>query len=90
MIVAQYNTALVDDKSQVASQWKSWFQGVTFTVNAMQLSGTTAQRPTGASTAGSSPVLWVGRVYFDTTLGKPVWVKTASPLVWVDATGTPA
>lgn len=44
------------------------------------LSGTTAQRPT-----------WqiVGMQYFDTTIGKPIWCKTASPTspVWVDATG---
>lgn len=37
--------------------------------------GTTAQRPTAVS---------VGFMYFDTTLGKPVWWKGA---VWVDATG---
>lgn len=40
--------------------------------------GTTLQRPT---TAG------VGTQYFDTTLGKPIWLKTA-PSTWVDSTGT--
>jgi hypothetical protein len=44
--------------------------------------GTTAQRP--ASGAG----LEVGLPYFDTTLNKPIWIKTVSPVVWVDATGT--
>lgn len=39
--------------------------------------GTTAARPS-AATAGS------GAMYFDTTLGKPVWSTGAA---WVDATG---
>lgn len=39
--------------------------------------GTTAARPTTAT---------VGFGYFDTTLGKPIWLKTA-PSTWVDATG---
>jgi hypothetical protein len=43
-------------------------------------SGTTAQRPT------TSPV---GFSYFDTTLNKPVWLKTA-PSTWIDATGAAA
>lgn len=43
--------------------------------------GTTAQRPTlpGNLHPGSS--------YFDTTLGKPIWVNAAGT-GWVDATGT--
>ena len=43
-------------------------------------SGTTAARPTTAT---------VGFNYYDTTLNKPVWLKTA-PSTWVDATGTAA
>lgn len=43
-------------------------------------SGTTAARPTDAM---------VGFVYFDTTLGKPVYLKTA-PSTWVDAAGVAA
>jgi hypothetical protein len=42
--------------------------------------GTTAARPVGAT---------VGQRYFDTTLGKPVWLKTA-PSTWADATGATA
>lgn len=37
--------------------------------------GTTAERPTGRA---------VGTMYFDTTLGKPIWYNGAD---WVDATG---
>ena len=60
--------------------------------------GTTAVRPTDAD--GMGPVS-VGQQYFDTTLGKPIWCKTATvrtpgvtppdgdpgTQVWVDATG---
>jgi len=42
-------------------------------------SGTTAQR--------SATRLYVGRQYFDTTLGKPIWWDGTE---WVDATGTAA
>lgn len=40
--------------------------------------GTSAQRPANAH---------VGYPYFDTTLGKPVWLKGVAPVTWVDATG---
>lgn len=31
--------------------------------------------------------LFVGMVFFDTLLGKPIWCKTISPVAWVDSTG---
>jgi hypothetical protein len=42
-----------------------------------EASGPTLLRPTGVG---------VGQCYFDTTLGKPVWLKTGT--TWVDAAGT--
>jgi hypothetical protein len=45
-------------------------------------SGITSERPT-ASTQGR----WVGMPYFDTTLGKTVFLKYASSSVWVDGSG---
>jgi hypothetical protein len=42
-------------------------------------SGTTAARPI---------ICGIGFQYFDTTLGKPVWRKTAT--IWCDATGATA
>lgn len=41
-------------------------------------SGSSASRPSTAS---------VGAMYYDTTINKPIWLKTA-PSTWVDATGT--
>jgi len=40
--------------------------------------GTTAQRPAGVD---------LGYTYFDTSLGKPVWLKVVATNVWVDSTG---
>ena len=82
MIAMQANTPVSDSKGKITTQWLSWFQSVTSTCNSLQTSGTTSQRPTGSR-------IWIGMPYFDTTLGKPVFLKTASPIVWVDATGTP-
>lgn len=57
-----------------------WFEQLARIVNAGVSSGTTANRPTS--------LLWAGRFYWDTDLGKPVFVKSISPTVWVDGAGT--
>ena len=61
--------------------WQGFISSVGSVLLAITSSGTTAQRPTKG--------LFVGRAYFDTTLGKPIWLKSVGPVVWVDATGTP-
>ncbi len=64
------------------SAWRAWLELLYYFVKPLGGSGTTAQRPILATG------LYVGLQFFDTTLGKPVFVKTvASPAVWVDATG---
>ena len=60
--------------------WGQWFTRVQAIVSSAQQSGITADRPTS--------VLWVGRRYMDTTLGKPVYVRGIRPTVWVDGVGT--
>lgn len=47
-------------------------------------SGPTGSRPTTTS------YRWIGMHYFDTTLGLPVFLKTASSNAWVKADGTAA
>lgn len=59
--------------------WLQWFSQVNAVVNAAQQSGSTADRP--------ARFLWLGRGYFDTTLGKPVYVRSVKPAVWVDGAG---
>ena len=59
--------------------WMQWIGKIRLYAGSLSESGTTAGRPTAN--------LWVGRMYFDTTLGQPIWLKTVSPADWVDATG---
>jgi hypothetical protein len=63
----------------ITDHWKEYFSDVFGSIFAMQKSGTTAQRPTKG--------LYIGLVYFDTTLGNPIWYSGTD---WVDATGAPA
>lgn len=56
--------------------WRNFIMAVYNICASLTQSGTTAQRPT--------KLLWQGRPYFDTTLGLPIWYKTAG---WVNATG---
>jgi hypothetical protein len=58
----------------------AWLEQLARIVNASVSSGTTANRPTS--------FLFEGRFYWDTDLGKPVFVKSLSPTVWVDGAGT--
>jgi hypothetical protein len=60
-----------------------WLNQVFIICFAQQQSGTTAQRPIAQ--------LYVGRRYFDTTLGYPVWVKSVNSshvATWVNGAGT--
>jgi hypothetical protein len=60
----------------------AWLEQLARIVNASVSSGTTAERPTS--------LIWAGRPYFDTTLNKPIWVKsiTGATVDWIDATGS--
>lgn len=59
--------------------WSAWFGQVFTMLFALGQSGTTANRPTDG--------LWIGRPYFDTDLGTPIWYDGTQ---WVDATGAAA
>lgn len=59
--------------------WTNFITAVWQICVAAQQSGVTADRPTEN--------LWVGRSFFDTTLGNPIWFNGT---VWVDAAGAPA
>lgn len=62
--------------------WAEWCTSVFYICFDQQASGTTAQRPTKC--------LYVGKYYFDTTIGKPIWLKTVATNSWVKADGTAA
>lgn len=63
---------------KVSRVWSTWFTQVFQACFAIYQSGTTSERPTDN--------LWVGRPYFDTTLGYPIWYRGS---VWVNSSGTP-
>ena len=43
----------------------------------------------GADTTANRPTpTYIGQIYFDTTLGKPIWCKDITTPIWVDSTGT--
>lgn len=52
--------------------------GSTETVSPLPAAGATSARPTQ---------VFVGQMFLDTTLSKPIWVKSLGPVVWIDATG---
>jgi len=61
--------------------WAAWFSNAQVILADVSNSGPTSARPTSQ--------LYVGKFYFDTTLGLPVWLKTpGSSPVWVNAAGT--
>ncbi len=63
---------------KIGGVWKAWKK-----ISAGD-TVTTAQR-----NAMVAEALTIGEQVFDSTLGKPLWVKSLSPIVWVDATGNP-
>lgn len=86
-LINQPSTGAVDEQSPrgvllgVNGGWRNFFNQVFSICNALTMSGTTANRPTVG--------LWVGRTYFDVTLGIPIWLRSTSPTVWVSAAGAP-
>lgn len=70
---------IVGEDKRLTVPWGQWFTLVQATVLSIRQSGATADRPT--------KVLWIGRPYYDTTLGKPVWVNSVNPTVWHDGSG---
>lgn len=65
--------------STMPVSWASWIGKIRIYAGSLSDHGTTAQRPTA--------FLFIGRRYIDETLGKPIWVLTVTPTVWIDATG---
>lgn len=72
----------INNGNILSREWVGWMTKLWTVVTTVNSSGTTAQRPTTS--------LFIGMAYFDTTLGKPIWLKSVGPVVWCDATGTAA
>lgn len=72
---------VTDQSGKLTISWIDFISQLFLTANSLLESGTTAQRPTKN--------LWIGRMYFDTSLaanGKPIWVDK-NGTGWVDGSG---
>ena len=76
------NSPIADSRGMVLPGWVQWIARIHRIALSEIQAGTTANRPVSG--------LWIGRRYMDTTLGKPVFVKSLGPTVWVDGAGTVA
>ena len=63
-------------------EWSTWFSKIQNVLKTVNAHGTTAQRPTTG--------LYIGMMYFDDTLGFPVWLQSVGPDVWVRYDGVAA
>lgn len=78
------STKVISDKEgRLTSLWESFFSSINYWLAPIGASGITANRPADSSRTQ----LYIGQNYFDSTLGKPIWVKSRNPTVWCDATG---
>jgi len=66
-----------------SSSFIQWIGRIHLICISLRQSGITANRPTST--------LWIGRRYYDTTLGYPVWVHSyaGGVAVWHNAAGAP-
>jgi hypothetical protein len=60
------------------TSWANWLMTATSILQDAQRNGVSANRPIEG--------LYVGKQFFDTTLGHPIWYDGSG---WVDATGSP-
>jgi hypothetical protein len=82
MALSLPDNAPIAGAEKVTGSWLTWFSRVNAFVNAGQQSGPTAERPT--------TLVWIGRQYYDTDLGYPVYVHSVAPIVWHDGAGVVA
>lgn len=75
----------IDTKGNILDRvYEAWFQSIQQWLGPQGQSGVTANRPTAN--------VYIGLEYFDTTLGYPVFAKSATSarpqvVVWVNASG---
>lgn len=69
----------IGGKERMPALWESWFSKLVSAFNSITTSGTTGQRP--------NPTPYVGFMYYDTTINKPIWASSSSTWVYADGTG---
>ena len=71
-----------DSNGVVRAEWQGFFHGVQQTVFNVSRSGPTASRPTSQMDGR-----FIGMPYYDTDLGKAVYLHSVNPDVWHDGAG---
>lgn len=78
MKISAPRSQIVRQDGHTARAWVPFFSDIGSLLTALSSSGTTADRPVN--------FLFVGRTYFDTTIGRPIWYTGTG---WIDAQGNP-
>ena len=73
-------TPVDSDGGSLNNEWRNQVVVIQLAVNSLYQYGTTAQRPTKN--------VYVGQMYFDTTKGFPIFIKSLNPIVWVNGAGS--
>lgn len=75
----QPGVAFTDKAGNVHPAWAAWLTTAHQILQDTSASGTTTQRPTNQ--------LYIGKPYFDTTIGMSIQVASVNPTVWVNGVG---
>lgn len=71
---------LFEEGGRFTAAWAGWLSQAQTVIADAANSGPTTTRPTKD--------MYIGKPYFDTTLGIPIWLKTPGAVpVWVNAAG---
>lgn len=77
---APTNRQLLTADGNIDRDWYLFFSYLGNTLEQITRSGTSAQRPTER--------VFIGMPFYDITLNKDIYVRSVSPIVWRDSTGT--
>lgn len=73
-----------DSKGILTPLYQAFIASIFNWLSPVGQSGPTSQRPT----PGVNTFMYIGRSYFDTTLGIPIFVRSLNPTVWVNGAGS--
>jgi hypothetical protein len=77
---------IVDLNRALLPVYQAYFASIGNWLGPVGLSGPTSQRPVPST----QKFMYIGLMYFDTSLGLPVFVKSLNPtVVWVNGAGVP-
>lgn len=84
-VAEMFNVDAQGNIISLKNEWAQFFHALEGITKSASRSGPTSSRPTS-----SMQWRYTGMPFFDTTLGLPIFLKTASSNAWVKADGTAA